>query len=638
MNTARRPRDRALRGLLYWIPAMLYVGAMAAAGHRAAVLDEGARYLRHGTGDFLWIAALTWFMLSVYLLFAKLPERAHRLELALPLSARRIWLRRTGALLIAQMILLAVGAFGLLAGNQVTLARLAIGPDLISLAIHLAAGMALLIALAQNWQPQMAAVAMRPGSIIYFVIVWVGLFALIYLLSTRGPACALVPAGAAVVLFWRAYRLLPPAFRLVPQAPPGPEGTPAPTASRAADVALPAIATTASRAADVTPPAIATTASRAADVTLPAIATAMSGRGGSSRWLIERTLWMTFFRHWLFWFMAPVLALMGLLLAGPPAGSRTVTGPLGIFITLLFLMLIFRFGVTRTRFLDPLPISRRRIFAHLVMPPLALLFIAMSVAVILGSFSQHDRIWSQVLAVEKETPYPNQLLAIAWRGDPPAVTAPWAESHKPWQVSVSPSRSIVLYAPFDAPQGSSREFIAWQVGRAVEASLGREVPADEIRSRYLAAAPENEVRWEQWPQLLSDFGHRPLVRRLHALPLLLTMVGAVWLLYLALTIRVFYTREDRAQTLWGVISIGVPTLLWMLLRVWSMATGYDHVWRISALSVIALRDLVAAMPGGSLSAWALCVIVLSGTYLLAQKQLNTLQIPLLSISERKEWD
>lgn len=171
--------------------------------------------------------------------------------------------------------------------------------------------------------------------------------------------------------------------------------------------------------------------------------------------------------------------------------------------------------------LGHLPVSRGMLFRFIVWPQL----VAIGVGVVLSlSFypdAELGRLERVGDGITLQTP--QRLWRLA-SGEPPVVTSPRGESHRPRAHGRYLGSSWVAYDPYEVPPGASREFLVHQLGRLLADEHGLAPSASSIEERYLSAmGPRRRLDGARHPELRS-------LRRLEA-----PLVGGVLVLLLVLT-------------------------------------------------------------------------------------------------------
>jgi hypothetical protein len=202
-------------------------------------------------------------------------------------------------------------------GNAVLDERPLLPPGLAGLGCHLAMGLVLILLLVQSLRPRFRTVAQRTG---HAVLLGASLFAylgLVLLLRPLPVAYAALPLLLALLLGFRTYTALPDAFEESVEEGTGPEG-----AGGWEDAA----------------------------------------QGRSPVWTVRRYLW----GHWT-WLGLLLIAVYSLALSDPTLERRYSI----LFYAWVLLILWSAFSLFRLPGLDALPVSRRRIFALIALPPFA---------------------------------------------------------------------------------------------------------------------------------------------------------------------------------------------------------------------------------------------------------------------------
>ncbi len=329
-------RDKAFRNLATWVfisgPVAIFLIAIGI-DRSSATPHIPAPVLVFGL----------WAGLAFYLALGARRRGWSRLDLALPLPARRLWLAHVAAAALGGLVLLGsslvlLSLRGWADGWPVYASTLA-GIRLIPL---LMAGHSLAVVALASQRPQLFELPAGDGWA-FRTLVLVAILPLLLGLAAQPPEWALVLFAAAAMLGWRTWRKLPPALALLPSEPADPvlvantrggPGSPAPAAATPGDEAV------------LTP-------------------------AGFRRLLLPAST----YGSWAF------VGFMGMLIGGRVQlavwfqDGRWVQGPLALF----FLGCFTGVWISRLPSLDPLPIGRRRLFALLFLPPLAALLLGYGV-------------------------------------------------------------------------------------------------------------------------------------------------------------------------------------------------------------------------------------------------------------------
>ena len=567
-------------------------------------------YGRHERVSPVAILILTWFTFALYLGVGAGRARCRAFDLGLPVSARRIWLNHLAAVALAGTILVAwcvaMAALPPATGGGAEPQA----PGLVALALLLEGGMLLAAALLQWPAPSLARIPVTAGNVAWTAVVLLGTLGLMTALGNAGPAVALLPlllAGAA--LGW-GYRSVPKAFVIVPR-----------------DGGHDAGAAAGRQDAEV-----------------------FGGVPGRLGWPDRLAVLRCLSCGAKELIVYPFIVGFGLFLGGALSflkndadlsDLRYVYIPLATY--MLFSLVLPR--LARLQGLDPLPISRGRLFAGLVLPSAFTFVAAWSVgALVEARFGVRTELVDFVQDEKKggwSVRVPLGLHEFAWDGRVPEVTSPWGESHPASRTPLFRGSRAAIWSPYDAPPGSSAGFVALQLGRAAEAAYGLSIPPGEIERRWLETRPDGTVagRYESLPIRAERPGLSP--RSGPGFPVLMTLAVAPWLLLLAALLRSYRATIPggaRQAVYWGSL---VVLILPMVLQVIAMVADFSRPWLLRAAIEIPLRKL-----GGSAAwvavAWAAGALVALAAYRLAERQFRRMEIPAkpvaYSIFERMRED
>jgi hypothetical protein len=211
--------------------------------------------------------------------------------------------------------------------------------------------------------------------------------------------------------------------------------------------------------------------------------------------------------------------------------------------------------------------------------------------------------------------------AVSLDGSPPDAVAPWGESHEVWSVPIWATARPVVHSKFSTPPGSSAEFVAWQITRAVEDIYGADITSREVLDRYLTTDATGRVVPVGGALTLAA-DHPEWRVRSHGpvFPVMMLLVLGLWFVamsaYLS-TLRPGFTERRRKGTFWwGMVAL-------MGLHVAQFAAfvveNLDH-WVLAGTTMVAIRAAAERIPGGSLTIWLLCGAALFGLYRMAESR------------------
>lgn len=589
-----RLRDE-LRGLPLWtlvtvanLGVMLGLDMAVALSHEATVPS--------------WSLLLSgWIGIGAYLLVGARRERCRRLDLTLPLAARKMWWVHVVGRFVAVTVLagIAAAAIGFVANRSAERVRWGGHPAIVF--ADLVAGGLLAALLLELQHPSLQRIPAGRRRALWAAVVVVTIPVLLALLAESRMAVAMVMLVVAVALAWGVHRVLPQGFLVQPDA-----------AVEDGNAAIAAL--------------VASDGGATAKVPAPPSA---NGR------ILWRTLVGCLSGGSKDWFMLPAVVLGGAALAGLLAAwmgpdlehLRVTYIPLASY--MLFAAILTRLGRLHT--LDPLPVSRRRMFVVLVLPPVALFGLGF-VATVLGiaRFGAHVELVDYRSWNDRQPPrviVPDALLAFATADDVPEIGAPWGEAHTPQASPVFWGSRHVLYSPYDAPPGSSKRFVALQISRAAEAAYGVHVPYESIASSSLEEAADGRVV-PRGGQLHLRAVRDDLHPRagISYLAMLLFSVVVSWLLVVAL---LFTGYRAVVQQRIRQLAVTVYIVLFVAGMLGITALMVKHVLHPAAMNAalaVAGRHLDAS-PLGTIALWLAGSALTLATYGLAQRQFQRMEIP-----------
>ncbi|MBC8423916.1 hypothetical protein H8E07_07310 [bacterium] len=553
----------------------------------------------------IWFAhnITVWAVLSAGLIGSHYWLRATRLHIALPLPARRLWLARMGSICIGCLLMVLVIALvtsihpapdgGLTIDGVVWLGSL-----------RIAAAFLLLLMVLQAPSPSLRRLRTSAGYITYTAVMWL-LGLLVLVLAPRSAWLAAPVAAAALLLGWRIWRQIPPAFLLESQEPECDDDSVAPTV-------------------------VATAGEQ------PAAAADAPGRftrNGGSRLLLHRSLWRMLHNHWLGWLFTVLMTIYGFLFTFIYHEGRT-----GMIF--MFYLFVFGFGagnqaLLRVHSVDAWPLSRRLIFAHATLP-LVFGFLLGSVIGTLGNELRSPPA-KMVRLVDGELQVPYEFREIASDGAPPAVTAPWGETFVPGGTRLLPWGEAVVYSPYAIGPETSPRLDALQIDRAVAAVHG-DAPPDP--ARYAELAVENETEASEACcgfDLEASRGRGSEMRAktyaLLAVAYCLVCVPLILIGSIAYDSRAHEHIRNRAILAAVVLPLG--TIAAMLL---SELFGGTRMWAQAAAPLIALRRLAETLPLPVAGYLAAAVIVMVASYLVLQERFVGLEASHQLVHKQKEAD
>ncbi len=556
-------------------------------------------------------ALLIWFPLGFIFFQGPFGQRCCDLDLGLPIHARKLWLSHLIVSVLGGGILLItcgglLGLFHLLAGRLVP-GFASLAPQLQRLALPCSAMLLLVVVLLQNCNAPLHRIPHRKKFRSYAALMLAAGYVLILLLSNQRLPVSLIVVALALFIAYRTYRSVPPSFTVAAHEP----------GSR-----------------------------KNADSTLPSAWVEISGRGrGAGRsfvLVLTRAAFQIMSKKRFGLVLAYLfLVLWGLVISGYIGKKLGWNEDLALYyitLTLYTLLVPLLSPLARMYPLDPLPISRRLLFAFLVWPSV----LALSAGYAAGWLALPAAGEAALVQFQRREspcqfpPYPlkypavrvpAQYCRIAWDGKVPQNTSPWGESHDAWQMPLFRGSRIKVFSPFSTPRESSATFVALQLSRAVEAVYGRIIPSEVIRDRYLVDTEAGVVLKEEEIPLLRDYQELRPPGIVHFYPTLALVVVVA-----SLALMIVYLRTCRASlgdwvrkaTFVGILS---GTMALHLAFLVSFMTGFIRPDAASTFWRVFVYRASLALPGGELAVWFICVLVLAGVYRLTEGEFQRIELP-----------
>jgi hypothetical protein len=613
-------RDPVVQALPKWL---LLVPLAASVLEGVRTMAFGWRVFRSGPmetmppGDQLFLIFILWLPVSLFLLFGRTGQRCTTFDLGMPLSARKLWNVHLLAVTLASLAVLASAVLIVRARDGLIAALFEGAPvppsDLPALALPLVASLVLGIVLLQGRDRSLQTTSARRGNARFAVATVVALYVLVVVLDSLPPLAAMVPLAAAIALGLQFRRTLPEAFTVAPRE--AQDGAAVDADGAAAETWAP------SRARGSFGERLGR------NLTIFHVLS----RGIAPGQLIAIPALLAFgYPFILFW---------GVLVSGAAFSESFRNWMLVLTAYLLFAFLPA--PMAQLYVFDPLPVSRRRLFALIVLPVVGLLSLGYAAGWATGRLfdARQERVaFQEAVSESLVPPYPLKTPAvrvpvehclIAWNGRPPAVGSPWGESHPPWSMPLRKGGTAVLYSPFSAPEGSSIGFVALQISRAVEAVYGASVPPSEIESRYLEVDERGivvPVKAGGLP-LLHDYPDLVEPRRVTSFPIFMLFTAALYLLTSCIYLRLYRATvtNRRRLVIFFVLSGALFALHLALMALFVMRVVRELIF--SGLMTIFSRWLTDLLPGGAIAVWVLCALLFWGIYRVAESEFERVEVP-----------
>jgi hypothetical protein len=562
--------------------------------------------------DATLLITLLWLAPALYLLFGDVGTRCNEMDLALPISTRRLWLAHVAAVLVAGLVVVAVTSGVVTFGMFLLGALFETDPTgfarMGGLVVQLVAALALAVALLQTTRSTIHKLRRSPARIALTIIaVSLGFTGLIFL-TPLAVATAGIPLGLAIAIgFWN-YRRVPRVFSLVPA-----------TANNAPGFSE---------------------ADHAAFAARPA-----AGRH-RFEWLLNRSIFRSFFiggpKKLTPWLTFPLTLVTGLFLSGIDANwvsstLRFAFIPMAAYILITFSAQAF----VNLHFFDSLPIARHRILAVLVIPYTLALALAYGLgnigSMMVARGTEQPKELIRFVWYEDENRYvvriPIEYCRVAWGDSIAEADSPWGETQHVWRTPLHTGSGIKLYMPATIGSENSIDFAALQLSRATELVYGRAVPPDEIKDRYLLTREGGGVGLQgDGLTIAADYPHLRPLQGGPLFPVILALVLTLWLLLLCVYLaflRAGMTKGQRTAALWSALALAL--VLWIG-QFFLAITGFMNPDYVSATVQILVRD-VGSTPLGTALLWGASLLVVAAAYALALSRVRKVEAPYGTLSE-----
>jgi len=326
----------------------------------------------------------------------------------------------------------------------------------------------------------------------------------------------------------------------------------------------------------------------------------------------------------------------GILLSGFFIGQKV-----GVLFLTLSAYLLFAFVpalLAQVHILDPLPVSRRHLFASAVFPGLLLLSLGYGLGIAAQELrppapaveyqAARSRLYPEIETDQPALRVPMVACRITWMGNVPILTSPWGEAHPAWSQPILKGGRLKFYSPYWTSETASPRFVALQISRAIEGVYGVAIPPGDIRRRYLDPdTPESGSLESGRNSLHADFPQLGAPVQAPQAPVFLTITGLLLLAMIAL-----YSRALRATVSNRGRKVAMFSLLGALfvLQAIELALGVMGLLDIdlaAGAAQIGAISLAAVVPGGAFSLWVGGGMLFWGAYLLAERYFQRVEAP-----------
>ncbi len=530
-------------------------------------------------------------MVAVFVLSSNAWTRSSRLALGLPLPARRVWAVRTGSLVAVALLSIAVLASVMGLSFDLESRRVTMNVVVALAAARASATVLLLICLFQLPQSGRDRIPIGPPYVVY--LIGASLLTLVFssaqISSIAGTLVLLVIAiSLGVYLYCR----VPPTFSIGPTI----EESESPVWSMPDE----------------------------SDLTLPEPLgdDQLFGDRRSPAYALHWVLFRGLKTNILTWF------LIGIVGASVTIAVLEFLKGTNAFLPLFFLTIyqlpLLQAALESMAPFDPLPISRRVLWAHSVGPIIISAVLGVLAAGVI--FGLNPRSFTHVVYSECCVKVPWDYMEISRDGQVPTITTSWGESYKPGAHPLWKGRTAALYDPFEVGKESSPRFAEYQMQRAVEAVYGIRVPA-EFSSTGSKPPPEVVGGAGRDSSALDATRGRMSADRNRTAAVALMLLALLTTILIFFSLLQFGTSVHRKAYKWA--SIGLIVLVIALAVAVSIARilGFTEVWYIGALISMGIRSLAHFIPLPTSILWIICVTFWVGACLLLEKVFCTIEMP-----------
>jgi hypothetical protein len=557
--------------------------------------DLGERIVRLGTDDlpggFVPFYLLLTAMTATFILGANAWTRSSRLALGLPLPTRKVWIIRTGSLVTVALLSVTTLAVTLGISIDLETRHVSMNPVIALAAARAAATSLVLLFLYQLPQSKRDRIPISAPYVVY--IIGASLLVLVFSsVSVTSVAGTLFIFAVALALGVYLYLRVPTTFSVGPTI----EESESPIWSMPDE-------------RDFAPPD-------------PIADDVLAGHRRNPQLALHWTIFRGLKTSILAWFL--------ILIVGSSAAVvileffKGTNAYLPLFFLVLYHLPLLQTALENSSPYDPLPISRRVLWAHSAGP--IVISAAIGAAVGLSIFALSPGSFSQVQYSKCCVKVPWDYLELSRDGQVPAVTAPWGESHTPTAHRLWKGRAAVIYDPFEVGQESSPRFIELQMRRAVEAVYGIPVPVELKEPIYKQASniaggvERGSFTFEMTRGRISGDRLRTAAAATLVLILLVTVMIVFALLQYGSSV---HRKIFKRTSIGGLIFIVVLAVAVSVARL----LGSTEVWYVGALISMGIRSLAHWLPFPTSILWLICVTFGAGAYLLLERIFCGIEFP-----------
>jgi hypothetical protein len=576
--------DPAFGNILKWILFSVFSGTAVLNFVTYDAVERGGDGFTDAA--LLWYVGLVWLMVTNYVVFGQVRTRCSPFGMSLPIRSRSLWTAHMVAVATGGLLLIAVYILVAIVGSRL-LTRTSDIPvfaagDALSATAHVGSLYLLGVVLLDLRGPGDHTFRQDKRSAAVALVVAAVMLAVALGMMSLPPFVALLPLIAAAALGVRRYQALPESFSLTPDR------------AGAAVASLEGIRSWAPRER-----------SRL-----------------SSWWLVATIVYRTIINKKASPFITiPFVLFFGMFLSGLDEVwfdeyLRPIAAPMAAYILMAVVMDPFLHFFR----IEAYPISRRRVFALLMVPCLALLAVGYGVGRLmietgLAGDTKEAICFCQAKEGYYYTHVPIEFCDVQWGGDVPENESPWGESHETWSTPLHKGSFIKLYSPFSVGEGASVDFAALQISRATQRIFGEAITPEEIKRRYLRERTDGSAALAADTLMIQrDF---PDLKPRHIGPVFPILFMGVALLWFA-AVRVFLGvmragNSKRKRMTVGFLMMAALFAIYIVVIVFAM-TGFMKVWASIGFVEILARQMGDAFPGSAVLVWGVCMAIIVAAY------------------------
>jgi hypothetical protein len=295
-----------------------------------------------------------------------------------------------------------------------------------------------------------------------------------------------------------------------------------------------------------------------------------------------------------------------------------------LFFLVIYQLPLLQAALENTAPFDPLPISRRVLWAHSVGPIIFSVIVGFGVALMI--FTLNPKPFTQITFSGCCVKTPWDYMELSGTGHVPTITAAWGESYTPNAHPLWRGRNLALYDPFEVGPESSQRFVEYQMRRAVEAVYGIPVATEPVSPEY-RTPPDAVGGTEHHATKLEDVRGRMSADRNRTAAVAL-IVLAILTTALMINVLLQFGRSVHRKFFKWISSSSILTVIGVTVVVfWGQVLGLTEVWCVGALISIGIRFLSHALPFSTPILWILCVTFWAGAYLILERVFCTIEFP-----------